>query len=601
MKKTLLALLLAASLPAIAAPPAPSASPRPPTAPLQGGPSVVRPTPYTGKYPYRKFHLSDRDAAAHLLSRLTFGQRPGDLEEIQRIGIDRWFEGQLAASDGDGDLNRRLKIYPELAMSDREIQRVYLQGDQIERRAHDELAIPARPADAAPEAEKKAYRAAIDAYKKTSGLHDVGELYPDMVGQKLLRAVYSRNQVAEVMTDFWFNHFNVAWDSDARNYLTSYERDVIRPLALGHFKHLLLGTAKHPAMLGYLSNARSVANSNQPTALELDTEKVNMGKHNAKVGLNENYGREVMELHTLGVDGGYTQHDVTEMARALTGWTIFPMAPNQDKYRQALEDNKIQGATIQGDFLYRADQHDSGVKIVLGRKFGPGGGLSEGEAALTMLTTRPQTAHFVCKKLAVRFVSDHPPAELVDRMAAEFLHTNGDTRSVLRTMVQSPEFWAPASREAKVKTPFELLASSMRALNAEVEQTGQVYYWLDRMGQPVYRYPAPTGFPDRAQHWVGSGTLTYRMNYGVSLATNHMNGVKVDLRSFQHGAEPPEEQVKRVARMLLPGHDLHATVHDLIGLLPKAGELARQAGKGDAPQLNLVVGLVIGSPEFQRR
>jgi uncharacterized protein (DUF1800 family) len=559
-------------------------------------------------YPYAKMGLSNRDAAVHVLNRFTFGPRPGEIEAVQKLGIAHWLEVQLAARDGDGDLNRRLKIYPELAMSDREINQFYLQGNQIADRARAEGKVGPRPQDTDTKEVKTAYRDAVSAYAKEHGLHDLGELNKDMVGQKLLRAVYGRNQLSEVMTDFWFNHFNVSLNSGARSYLLSYERDAIRPLALGHFEHLLLATAKHPAMLAYLNNAQSVANANRITALESSTERFNSGRRKSKAGLNENYGREVMELHTLGVDGGYTQHDVTELARALTGWTIYPFRMGQEKYRQRLEQGKVPGAVIEGDFLFRADQHDAGAKQVLNYKLAPGGGLAEGEQVLKMLARHNSTAHFISRKLAVRFVSDNPPAALVERLAMTFKRTHGDTRELIRTLVNSPEFWASAARGAKVKDPFCLLASSMRALNAEVEPSGAINYWLDRMGEPLYNFAPPTGFPDRAQQWVGGGTLTYRMNYGIALASDKIKGVKVNLAPFEGPpSESPAHELLRLARRLLPGWSVGLTVRNLEPLLVDQAFLKRLNDPRapipieKPPQVSLVLGLLIGSPEFQQR
>lgn len=570
------------------------------------------------EFPYKQAGLSKHDAAVHLLNRFSFGPRPGDVEQVMKMGLERWMDRQLVANEPDQDLDARLQAYPALQLSERDMRTQYLQGNQLQDLAVKDGAFPKPPDNQSPD-EKKATRAAYMEWAKSHGLHDVGELREDLMAQKLMRALYSRNQLHEVMTDFWFNHFNVNFYSAARSYVLSYERDAIRPRAMGTFYPLLIATAKHPAMLAYLSNAQSVANVDEPTTVEMHS-RIKRPRRKGTNGLNENYGREVMELHTLGVDGGYKQHDVTEVARALTGWTIFPMDERQEKERNRILEGRAPGSIVQGDFLFRGEAHDAGAKTILGRHFGPGGGLREGEEVLKMLAEHPSTAHFISKELAIRFVSDNPPESLVRRMADTFRRTHGNTREILRTLVQSPEFWAREARGAKVKSPFELLASSMRALNAEVEPGQPCYYWLDRMGQPLYAYAPPTGYPDKAASWVNSGTLTYRMNYALTLASGRIRGVAVDLNPFgSPGPQTAEQELDRVARILLTGRDIARTLADLRTFVKdpdfprKVAESARkkarpgeqppelQPAHRKPPQLSLVVGILIGSPEFQKR
>lgn len=564
--------------------------------------------------PYAKAGLSQRDAAAHLLNRFTFGPRPGDVDAVVQMGLDKWLDAQLAASLPETALDGRLSGFRTLAMTDRELATTYVNPGMVSNMAQAEGMVMKPSADS-PET-KKEYRQALLAYAKSKGFRPVRELTQELIAQKVLRAVYSENQLREVLTDFWFNHFNVSTTSNpARPHILSYERDVIRAHALGSFSELLFGTAKHPAMLHYLNNAQSVANVNATTTMEeMAPVTKALPKRNKKAGLNENYAREVMELHTLGVDGGYQQKDVTEVARALTGWTVYPTGPRAARLLKAVEKGKAVGFVQQGDFIFRADAHDAGPKTILGRKFPAGGGVEEGEQVLRMLSQHPSTARFIARKFAARFVSDAPSPELVERLAKTFQRTHGSTRALVEALVQSPEFWSADARRAKVKSPLELVASSLRALKADIVQPRrEVFQWLEKMGQPIYAYQAPTGFPDRAQTWINSGTLLNRMNFGLVLASGQLPGVQVDLAPLAAKQEKAEAQLKAVAERLLPGRDLKTTVKDLTPLVTdssyvqKMNEKARAADQ-DSPkltkaptQLAQVVGILLGSPEFQRR
>lgn len=324
----------------------------------------------------------------------------------------------------------------------------------------------------------------------------------DLTEAKLLRAVYSNRQLEEVLTDFWYNHFNVFLDKGADRYLvTSYERDVIRPHVLGKFRDLLEATAKSPAMLFYLDNWQSVG----PNSLA-----ARKGGNRQRRGLNENYGRELMELHTLGVDGGYTQKDVTEVARCFTGWTI----------------NQPQRG---GAFTFNPRLHDNGEKVVLGVKIPAGGGESDGEKVLDILAHSPSTAHFISRKLAQRFVADDPPASLVDRMAATFLKTDGDIREVLKTMFASKEFWSEGAYRSKMKSPLELVASAVRASNGDVDFAAPLANQVAQLGEPLYRKIEPTGYSNSSKEWNNSAGLLARMNFALQLADDKMQGVKVHL------------------------------------------------------------------------
>jgi uncharacterized protein (DUF1800 family) len=344
-------------------------------------------------------------------------------------------------------------------------------------------------------------------------------------------------------------------------------------------------------------------------------------------GINENYAREVMELHTLGVDGGYTQQDVTQAARVLTGWGIYPIGEYAKGGGMAMlrkfSDQQIasRGFVHEGDFFFNANRHDKGEKTVLGHVFPAGGGYEEGVELLGMLAQHPSTARFISRKLAVRFVSDEPPASLIDKMAKTFLERNGDIRQVLLTMVEAPEFWSAQALREKTKSPFELAIGSVRSLHATILQPMQLYDWVTRMGEKKYYYQAPTGYPDKGAYWINTGSLLNRMNFGLALAAGRIPGVNVDLLALNGGHEPESAQSALLiyGKLILPERNLDATVKRLTPMLSDPGfaqkvsaasEKVSQPGEGvmmtgDAagagPMLAQVVGIIIGSPEYQRR
>jgi len=323
----------------------------------------------------------------------------------------------------------------------------------------------------------------------------------DLQEAKILRAVYSNRQLEEVLTDFWFNHFNVFIDKGADHYLTTeYERDVIRPHVLGKFRDLLEATAKSPAMLFYLDNWESVGAAT-PAAFA--------GPNGQRRGLNENYGRELLELHTLGVDGGYTQKDVTEVARCFTGWTIE--RPN-----------------LGGGFRFAERQHDLGEKLVLGVKIPAGGGQKDGEKVLDIVARHPSTAHFISRELAQRFVADDPPPALVERMAQTFLKTDGDLRAVMQTMLDAREFWSQAAYQSKMKSPLEVVVSAVRASDGNVDFAQALVNQVAQLGEPLYRKIEPTGYSNTSREWMSTAGLMARMNFAVQLSGNKVPGVKVD-------------------------------------------------------------------------
>jgi len=416
----------------------------------------------------------------------------------------------------------------------------------------------------------------------------------ELMQAKLLRSVYSERQFDEVMTDFWFNHFNVFINKGSDRFLvTSYERDAIRPHALGKFEDLLVATAKSPAMLFYLDNWMSVG-PNSEVGLGVAPRSRRHGRYQpvqgrppkskgkAPSGLNENYGRELMELHTLSVNGGYTQKDVTEVAKVFTGWTI-------EQPRRG------------GEFRYEPRMHEPGDKIVLGHKIKENGE-KEGIEVLHLLATSPKTAHFISQKLAMRFVSDDPPPALVDRMAQTFLKKHGDIREVLRTMLQSPEFWAPEAYRAKVKTPLEFVVSAVRASGAQVDDTRPLLNTLNGMGMMPYGIQPPTGYSMKANAWVNSSALLSRMNFALGLATGKLRGVSVDAAQLAPGAGDAQSALAALETSLLGG-EVSKQTHETIAKQLDDPQIA-QRKLDDAPRppnVAAIVGLILGSPEFQRR
>ncbi len=438
-------------------------------------------------------------------------------------------------------------------------------------------------------------------------VNPVSVVQNELMSAKLLRAIYSERQLEEVMTDFWFNHFNVFLGKGADRYMvTSYERDVIRPHALGKFKDLLLASAKSPAMLFYLDNWMSVGPGSDfarygpehrplyphrrwgrravifgtpfPPPLPRPARPASAKKNQS--GLNENYARELLELHTLGVNGGYTQKDVTEVARVFTGWTL--KEPRRG-----------------GDFEFDERKHEPGTKYVLGRRIKEHGD-KEGEEVLDILAHHPSTAHFISTELAERFVSDDPPAALVDRMAKTFLKKDGDIREVLRTMFRSPEFWSPEVYRARVKTPLEFVASAARASGADVANPMALLRALNRMGMPLYGAQPPTGYKTSAEIWVNSSALLNRMNFGLALASNKLPGVTVSPKTLLGDDDfaSPEQALAQLESALIGGEVSKQTGEAILRQVSTTE--FEEAGRGPA-NLALITGLLIGSPEFQRK
>jgi len=393
-----------------------------------------------------------------------------------------------------------------------------------------------------------------------------------------------------VMTDFWFNHFNVFIGKGADRYLmTSYERDVIRPHALGKFEDLLVATAQSPAMLFYLDNWMSVGpNSEIANGMPKRSRRaryrppVVRQARGRRSGLNENYGRELMELHTLGVNGGYTQKDVTEVARVFTGWTL--KQPKQG-----------------GGFTFEERMHEPGDKIVLGHRI-KSNGEKEGREVLQLLARHPSTAKFICGKLATRFVSDNPSPALVDRMAQTFLKKKGDISEVLKTLFHSPEFWAPDAYRAKVKTPLEFIVSAVRANGANVTDAMPLARQLQNMGMPLYDMQPPTGYPMKADAWVNSSALLGRMNFALTLTSGKLKGVRADADRMGNLPSDPQAALATLENTLLEGdvsQQTHVTIANKLQDPQISGRKLDDPMR--PPNVSAIEGLLLGSPEFQRR
>ncbi len=620
---------------------------------------------FKGKLPISD--LSEAEATMHALNRLAYGPRPGDVERIRAMGLEKWIQQQLKPdSIDDSAMAKRLEHYSTLAMSTSQLMDAYPNpaieaakrgispGEyrkQLEQQRREqarqtmqqnpEMAAEMRRERQGGGENPNAQAMRMELMNDKTPRRVVGELS----AAKLTRAIYSERQLQEVMADFWFNHFNVFAQKGPVNYmLPSYERDIIRRHAMGKFGDLLSATAKSPAMLFYLDNWQSadpvafaklegqllqrrqqflarfggmdprmatelnrrgrlgqrggvatMPDPNYPgrrTAAGQDPNRPGgigqpgqqQQQQRQRRGLNENYARELMELHTLGVDGGYTQQDVIEVARAFTGWTM--RAPRRDP-----------------EFNFENRIHASGPFNVMGHRINAGG-MKAGEQVLEMLVAHPNTAKFISTKLARRFVSDTPPPALVDRMAKEFLETHGNIPAVLEAMIYSPEFWSRETYRAKIKKPFELVASAARALGADVNAPIAMVLWTARIGEPLYLCQPPTGYSDKADTWVNTGALLNRLNYAMELSANHLRGARVDISALL-GAENSSDArnaLDRAIQIFLAGQVSEQTRATLEKQLTDPQIL--QASLDDsvkAVDASIIAGLVLGSPEFQRR
>lgn len=549
-------------------------------------------TPLTGQAPSQP----DTDTVVHVLNRLGFGPRPDDIERVKQMGVDAYIEQQLHPERiVDPALAERLTQFPTIGLSTAEIARDYYGPAEALRRAEQQAAArapqPAAMADDQMMMGQSARPAAANQQSPElrAARQKEQQILQDLMQARMVRAIHSERQLEEMLVGFWFNHFNVfAGKGQVRVYLTEYERDVIRPHVFGNFRDMLGAVAESPAMLFYLDNFQNVdpkaaqrqadqqlARQRQAagrgrgglqraqTQQQMEQQQQRMLQARNR-GLNENYARELMELHTIGVDAGYTQDDVIAVARAFTGWTI-------DQPRDG------------GSFQFNAAMHDNDSKVVLGTPI-KGGGKKDGEAVLDLLASHPATATFIATKLARRFVADEPPASIVDRAAKVFLDTKGDLREVTRVIVTSPEFFSAEARRAKVKNPFEFVVSSIRVSGANVTLVQPLVQALQQaLGMPLYGAQPPTGWGDTAEDWVNTGALLARLNFAMQLASGQLRGSRINVRALAPNTSAQARE--RVTTQLIAG-----------GVSPITNDTL---GKANSPQH--LVALALGSPEFQRK
>jgi uncharacterized protein (DUF1800 family) len=612
------------------------------------------------KMPYAKVGLSKKQAAAHLLNKFTFGATPSLIDHVEEMGLENWFEAQILGIKESDNLTNKINELSYLQLSTKAMLDKFPKLPKVKNMAIKEGFITEAEIS---NLEKKELALKLKTYSDQKGFVRENELYRQFYDQKILNAIYSNNQIEQVMTDFWFNHFNVSMTKNqSQQFIPNYERDAIKPNLFGNFEDLVLATAKHPAMLTYLDNAQSQAAAENTAAAKRNLPKkfdsLKIAKKAKGGDINENYAREVMELHTLGVDGGYTQQDVTNVAKVLTGWTINPISLGLEngqikKILEKVNINQLEklGVVQEADFMFVPQRHDVSTKIIMGKTY-ENDGYNEGVNLLKFLANHNSTAQFISKKLATRFVNDAPKQILIDKMARTFLNTKGNIKAVLYTLVNTPEFWDKDAQRAKTKSPFEYAISSLKAIEAEVENPNQINLWITKMGQQLYHYSAPTGFPDKGQYWINTGSLLNRMNFGLALASKRIPGVQFDLAKLNQNKEPEsaKDALVKYAALLLPQRDLSSTITRLTPLIEDptiANKINNEAAKinkvnneddieqtemmdimqstkaerkekikekikkkntqpavssfGDNSMLAQVVGIIIGSPEFQRR
>jgi uncharacterized protein (DUF1800 family) len=547
---------------------------------LLGAVPLVGARPHRVAAPAQQPALSARDSALHVLNRLAYGPRPGEVARVAAAGVMPWIDQQLAPDRiEDGALARR--------------------EEQFEILRYDRAALARLYRDLQRERQRQAAAATGDtvAERPPSPLEQRGRrLAAELQELAVVRATLSERQLYEVMADFWTNHFNVYAAKGADRFLTpEYVERVIRPRALGRFEELLVATAQSPAMLFYLDNWESVVPGAEPPAharlrarplfgrgpalspprepLQPDSMRQRAQRQMPK-GINENYARELLELHTLGVDGGYSQQDVINVARILTGWSLEP--PQQG-----------------GAFEFHDWAHDYGEKVVMGVRFPPGHGMDEGRRLLKLLANHPATMHHVSRQLCERFVNDQPPDGCVDDAVAAWRRSHGEIRAVLRAVVTSPDFWAPANIRAKTKTPLEFVVSAVRAVSADPDTTPRLAQVVARLGEPLYLHVAPDGYPETEAAWVNSGALLDRMNTAVALAAGKLPGAMVTLDSLVSLTADPEQLVAAVNAGMLGGALSEHTKRVIREQLADVREPAQARA--------LAVGLAIGGPEFQRQ
>ena len=627
--------------------------------------------------------LTEEQKILHVLNRLGYGARPGDVERVKAMGLQKYIDQQLdPASINDSALEAKVRDLEVFDMSTSELFAKYPNPASLLRMLEGPQPAAAANAEEPTEKQRQERQQKLRELYVKYDLKPANQILPQIVSNRVLRAVYSERQLQETMVDFWQNHFNVfAGKAAVRWYIPSYERDVLRKNALGNFKDLVVGTAQHPAMLFYLDNFESVSPNAQqqgngqnaqrlqqmmrnggdlpPQARERLKRQLNLSdaqldqriremrdnpqpapqQQRQRRGINENYARELMELHTLGVDGGYSQKDIVEVAKCFTGWTIA----DPRGYRRAAageingtEDRRLQRLQRQagvpddidsGEFYFNERWHEKGAKTVLGQTVSEGG-MKDGLKVIDMLVKQPATAKFIARKLAVKFVSDKPTEALVGRIAAAFSKSDGDIKTTLKAIFTDKEFFSTDNYRAKIKSPLELAVSSVRALGAQTNSGPQFLAMLNKLGEVPYGYQAPTGYPDTAEDWVNTGALLERLNFAVAFASNRIPGTRVDLKAYDQTDKA--KILDRAIEQILDGEISSGTRNTLVKQIEQplpevkagkdldidAGEVPnmRQAGQQGGqnrqarllnpsgnPEVFKIVSLVLGTPEFQRQ
>jgi uncharacterized protein (DUF1800 family) len=517
--------------------------------------------------------LTPRDSALHALNRLAYGPRPGEVDSVAKIGVMRWIDQQLDPDHIDDKAMQQRERQFKILGYDREDLAERYRDVQRERQRLQRESSPPDPLSAS----RRGGTGVRSEFRQLGG---------ELPQLAIVRATLSERQLREVMVDFWSNHFNVFVGKGADRFLLpSYIEETIRPRALARFEDLLIATAESPAMLFYLDNAQSVAPGSSPPrpppnlfarrrfGMNEMPEERREAQRRRPTGINENYARELLELHTLGVDGGYTQQDIIEVARIFTGWSIEP--PDR-------------GA----GFVFRDWAHDHGTKHVFGLTFHDDG-KDEGIRLLKFLANQPATMHHVSAKLCMRFVADDPPAGCIDAAVVAWQKTRGDMRAVLRAIFTAPDFWDARAVRSKVKTPFEFVVSAARAISADPDSTPRLAQMVARLGEPLYQQPAPTGYAETEAHWVNSGALLARMNAAVALAGGRLPGIDANLDAVIPATTDHAQLVDAVDERIL-GRTMSAHTKSVI--LEQLDDIS------DPTQARaLAVGLALGGPDFQKQ
>ena len=531
--------------------------------------------------------LSEEQRILHVLNRLGFGSRPGDVERVKAMGLGNYINQQLNPEKiSDAVAENKVKDLAVLNMTTAELYEKFPQPGRLLRQLQARGMLPEgaempgnkNPPPAGNPLDNEKYREVIEKYYRENGLQRPQRIIAELQASRILRAVYSERQLQEVMVDFWTNHFNIFANKGADRWLLpAYDRDTIRPHAMGKFSALLQATAQSPAMLFYLDNFQSVSPN---------MEQRRRAPQQQRRGINENYARELMELHTLGVDGGYTQKDVQEVARCFTGWTIFQPRGGAAAVNAVLGEAGRRNA---GTFFFNPRAHDDGEKTVLGHKISAGGGIKDGLTVLDMLARHPSTAKFIATKLVRYFVADEPPPALVDRVAKTFTKSDGDIRETLKAIFFSNEFNSTNAYRAKIKRPFELVISAIRTLGADTNGGPGTHQWIARMGEPLYGFQTPNGYSDAAESWVNTGSLLERMNFGLALAGNRVQGTQVNLSKLSTDQKDQARVLDASLKTILAGEISASTRETLLKQLDQSDPVTK------------VVGLILGTPEFQRQ